>query len=189
MRGWNRLFTLLLLLWLGLAASGAAGQGTEAAGDRRDELARVAEALADPDPLQRVANMEAIVRRGDAVQTQFAIKTAFASDDRDLRGLAMRALLATLRQVDFEVALPGDIQRDYDQVRDDPVRARQFVRDHRYMAAFARIGGLLPLTLTCYVFPEATGNIEAVRRGADTFTISGDRLSTRLRTLVWRLLR
>ena len=53
----------LRALWRRLAPSPEA---------RRDEIAKVAEMLADPDPLMRLTNMEAIVKSGDTLKLQVA---------------------------------------------------------------------------------------------------------------------
>jgi hypothetical protein len=88
--------------------------------ERHDQLARVQEMLTDPDPLMRQANLEAIVKTGDQAQIRIALKIAFASDDKELRALAMRAYLAAAKQIVFEIKLPAQLQKAYDNVKYNP---------------------------------------------------------------------
>lgn len=88
--------------------------------ERHDQLARVQEMLADPDPLMRQANLEGIVKTGDEAQIRIALKIAFASDDKDLRAQALRAYLATTKQIVFSIKLPPNLQRQYDNVKFNP---------------------------------------------------------------------
>ena len=175
------------VLAAGIAASlllslGARAGAPSDASDRRDALAQVAEKLADPNPLQRMAYLETIVKRGNSLQTQLAIKTAFASDDASLRGLAMRALLSTLERLTFTVQLPAEVQRSVDAAQGDARRMRQLEQDYRFLRYYQRVGNHMQLTISRYTFPQASGTIEALERHPDTFTIAGDRLSTRLLT-------
>lgn len=177
----TRLYLLAAaILWAG--APHAVAQRQPGSPDRRDELAKVAEALADPDPMQRLANMEAIVKRGDPLQTQVAIRTAFASDDPELRELGMRAVLGSAGELTFDVALPADTKRAYDAARGDALKTRQFDREDPYVGFLARQSFRLHLTVTHYEFPQPGGNAEAIQRRPAPFVIRGSQFSSKMPT-------
>jgi len=85
-----------------------AAEPAQTSAQRSAELRRVIDKITDPDPLQRVANLEEIVRGGDAVSIQIALKTAFASKDPELRSVALRSYLATVTNLQFEIRDPGE---------------------------------------------------------------------------------
>lgn len=149
---------------------------------RRDELAKVQEALGDPDPMQRLANMEAIVKRGDPLQNQVAIRTAFASDDPDLRGLGMQALFASVGEITFEITLPADAQREYDTSRADERKPRRSRAEDRYVGHLQRGSFRLHLVLDRYVFPQGTGTVAESSHRPASFVIKGSRFSSLLQT-------
>ncbi len=74
--------------------------------DRYAELQAVPEAINDPDPLMRLALLEAIVAEGDATKVQLALRTAFTVDDPNVRALALRAHLATYRTMVIQAEIP-----------------------------------------------------------------------------------
>ena len=83
--------------------------------ERHEQLAKLKEALADPDPLSRLASMEAAVASADATEINLAVRIALASDDPQMRGLAMRVWVGSLKQLTVDVILPADIQKDVDK--------------------------------------------------------------------------
>src|ERR1700728_4808787 len=92
---------------------------------RQEELAKVQELLSDPDPNARLANMEEIVKSGDATRLQVALRIVFHSDDPNMRALGLRAYIASLHELTFDIELPAQAQRQYDdaQADDDKMKA------------------------------------------------------------------
>ena len=107
------------MVTLALLAGSAAGAQTALSSvevtKRHDELAKLKEALADPDPLSRLASMEAAVASGDATAINLAIRIAFASDDPQMRGLAMRVWVASLKHLTVDVVLPDEVRKEVDK--------------------------------------------------------------------------
>lgn len=67
--------------------------------ERREALARVVEQINDPDPLMRIAHLEAIVARGNATEIQLAVKATFAGTDADLKAVALRGYLSRVNDL------------------------------------------------------------------------------------------
>ena len=106
--------------WMGIAGlalvviafwSDANAQARRPSG-REEELRSIPDRIAgEPDSIRRLVNMEGIVREGDVLKTQFAIKSALGVDDPELRGLALRAFLASQRNMTIEINEEGDKQK------------------------------------------------------------------------------
>lgn len=139
------------------------------------------EAINDPDPLTRLANMEAIVDEGDALKVQIAIRTAMTSDDRDLRSLAMKAFIARLSEVTFAMSVDpkevSDLQRAAtEQARREILDRRNYYLRHLDTAKYAQ-------KFVFRNFDLKTGKGEVARdeyRGTNqwrNFAIIGDRLA------------
>lgn len=76
---------------------------------REDELRSIPDRIAgEPDSIKRLVSMEGIIREGDALKTQLAIKSALGVDDPELRGLALRAFLASQRNIIVDVGKEGE---------------------------------------------------------------------------------
>jgi hypothetical protein len=158
--------------------SQAAGQA------RHDQLAKIPELLADPDPNARAANMEAILKTNDATMIQMALRLAFQSDDPNLRSLAMRAYIANLKELSFDIALPDQIAHQYEAVQDDPQKSAEFLRTYPYVGAIAQLGFKVHLKFLRYNSSEPTGDVQTTSGPPVPFTISGDRLSARIPLIV-----
>jgi hypothetical protein len=104
---WTILTTLTMVAILGCHLTNAA-EPAQTSAQRSAELRRVIDKITDPDPFQRVANLEEIVRGGDAVSIQIALKTAFASKDPELRTVALRSYLATVTNLQFDIRDPAE---------------------------------------------------------------------------------
>lgn len=78
--------------------------------ERYAELQMVPEAINDPDPLMRLAQLEAIIAEDDAAKIQLALRTAFTVDDPNVRALALRAHFASYRTVVIQVEIPEEVQ-------------------------------------------------------------------------------
>jgi hypothetical protein len=146
---------------------------------RRDEISKVQEMLADPDPLMRLTNMEAIVKSGDSLKLQVALRTALTSDDRELRSLALRAYIASRKEIIFEVVLPPEVEAAYNASQSDP-RARQaFNQRYPYYAYLIGAASRFQLGFPDYTFAQDRGIVSSAGRNG-SFTITGDRLNTML---------
>jgi hypothetical protein len=140
---------------------------------RREELAKVQEMLSDPDPLMRLANMEAIVTSGDGLKTMLAIRTAFASDDADLRGLALRAYLATHKDLTFTVSLPPAVEKQFDTAT--PNTLHELIKQFPYVARLNNIAFRFQLAVKDYTLGQDAGHFDPNNR---IFTIAGDKVSS-----------
>ncbi len=151
---------------------------------RRDEIAKVQEMLADPDPLMRQANMEAIVKSGDSLKLQTALRTAFSSDDRELSGLAMRGYLATRKAITFEVAMPQDVVAAQEAAGTDPKAMRAFSQRYPFYAFVTRAASRFELDFPDYAFGQDRGTAYFTRQSG-AFTVVGDRVMTNLPLHNW----
>jgi hypothetical protein len=157
----------------------AAGQA------RRDQLARIPELLADPDPNARTANMEAILKTNDATMIQMALRLAFQSDDANLRSLAMRAYIANLKELTFDIVLPAQVEQQYEAVQDAPQKSAEFLKTYPYVGALVQLGFKVHLKFLRYNSSEPTGDVQTTSGAPVPFTISGDRLSARVPVSGW----
>jgi hypothetical protein len=174
-----RRIAALGLLLASLPASAALAQtGQLSPAERRDQLAKVQEMLADPDPLLRLANMEAIVNSGDFLKLQVALRSALSSDDADLRGLAMRAYMATRQEATFDILLPPAVQRQYDATGEDPDAKKALAAKNVYLPSLEASAFRIQLKFSDFEFGKARGTVESGNKGP--FNINGDRFSTRL---------
>jgi hypothetical protein len=165
-------------------SSAQAETGASSPESRRDEIAKVQEMLADPDPLMRLTNMESIVKSGDTLKLQIALPIAFTGDDKDLRGLALRAYLASRKEITFEVALPSNVQAQLDASRSDPIAERAFGTKYPFVSFIARYANRFQLSFPDYAFAQDRGTAySASQTGA--FTITGDRLAVKLLLNGW----
>ena len=171
-RYWTILFIVLgMVVSLRLPAS-AAEKTVE---QRREELAKVKESLADPDPLARLASMEAVVASGDATASALAVRTAFASDDPQLRNLAMRTWVAGLKRLTVDILLPSDLQAKVDQAILDPKRDDGLFTSNKWLSAWATKSFQCSLGFTDIDLERNTGKVFSGtdEHGATIFTITG----------------
>jgi hypothetical protein len=154
--------------------------------ERRDQLARVKELLSDPDPLMRLANMEAILNSGDALKFQVALSLAFRSDDPDLRGLAMRAYIASRKEIALDIQLPPELQRKFDEAQADPEKMKTLTAGYPFLNYIAGCAFRVQYAFSKYDMSSNTGVITnpARKEGSSPapFAISGDRLNATVDT-------
>jgi hypothetical protein len=98
---------LISAVILSTAVSGKAFADVTA---RYGELQAVIDAINDPDPLMRLAQLEEILQKGNATEVQLAIRTAFSLEDPNIRSLALRAHFAGFRTFVVTAALPEDVK-------------------------------------------------------------------------------
>lgn len=77
---------------------------------RYGELQAVVDTINDPDPLMRLAQLEDILKKGDATEVQLAIRTAFQVNDPNVRSLALRAHFASFKTFIIRAELPENIK-------------------------------------------------------------------------------
>jgi hypothetical protein len=158
---------------------------------RRDDLAKVKEMLSDRDPLMRLANLEAIINSGDALRIQVALRFAFQTDDADLHALAMRAYVASHKQIQLNIHLPDPVQKQFDEAMADPEKYKLFFdqpgNQHYFVQQLATQGFKVQYRFSKYDVSNTTGTIQdTTYNGEDylsVFTISGDRLTASVRNV------
>lgn len=112
--------------------------------ERRAELAKIADRINDPDPLLRIAFFEEIVAKGDPVATQIAVKTALASNDGELKNIALRAYFQSTNQLEFAIAPPPGLEQRLQTTRQGSTERTQLGYHLRNVQDFMRLtGGLL----------------------------------------------
>lgn len=77
---------------------------------RYGELQAVIDAINDPDPVMRLAQLDEILKKGDATEVQLAIRTAFSVEDPNVRSLALRAHFAGFKTFVITASLPNQMQ-------------------------------------------------------------------------------
>lgn len=111
---------------------------------RYGELQAVIDAINDPDPLMRLAQLEEILAKGDATEVQLAIRTAFGVDDPNVRSLALRAHFASFRSFivtadypeEIKTILDGKDEKLKEQVRKNYEYFLKFLSYHGFQFAF-----------------------------------------------------
>jgi len=78
---------------------------------RYGELQAVVDAINDPDPLMRLAQLEEILQKGNATEVQLAIRTAFSVQDPNIRSLALRSHFASFRTFVLTAELPEEVNK------------------------------------------------------------------------------
>jgi len=146
----------------------------------RDQLAKIPELLADPDPNARTASMEAILSTNDTTMIQIAMRLAFQSDDVNLRSLAMRSYIAGLKGLTFDILLPPQIQAQFDAIQYDPDLLADFYKKHLYVRYLASHSNQVHLLFSKYTFESNAGSVSEVTvpGSVRAFTITGDRIAT-----------
>lgn len=99
---------------------------------RYGELQGVIDAINDPDPLMRLAQLEEILKKGDATDVQLAIRTAFTVDDPNIRSLALRSHFAGFRTFVVTAELPEDVKNALAGSDKNALQARQASEQIRF---------------------------------------------------------
>jgi hypothetical protein len=146
---------------------------------KRAELAQIQEQLADPDSLKRQATILTIVEAGDATKIDFALRIALVDSDASVRAIALRAYMANLKQLHFDIQSPPDIQRQLDAaLNSDPERLADLLKRYPYLNDLQPGGYRLNLQFKNYSMSKNSGVAFAVG-GESPFTVSGDRVTGR----------
>jgi hypothetical protein len=142
----------------------------------RAELAKIQEDLADPDPLRRIAVIKTVAESHDTVKIDFALKIALGSDDAALRSIALRAYMATKKELGFSVLSPPNIQKRIDAaVNGEPAEIDELIKQYPYLTLTGVQPGL-GFGLRNYDMSKTSGTANV--NGNDTsFMVVGDRVS------------
>lgn len=101
---------------------------------RYGELQAVIDAINDPDPLMRLAQVEEILKKGDATEVQLAIRTAFSLEDPNIRSLALRAHFAGFRTFVITAQLPDE----WKEAQDSSAKEMVEKLDNNYLVRLFR---------------------------------------------------
>lgn len=154
MSGSRRLLAGLCLAGIALFAAGPASSAraedtppatADAVTSKADALKRLQDQLNDPDPLIRLAAMDAASKSDDPLTRKIAIKTALASSDTDIQTMALLMLVKAKDGLVVEFALQPDFQKAYDDANakgDDQVKAFKDKNEHYLNFAGGLSGGL-----------------------------------------------
>lgn len=150
---------------------------------RADEFSKARERLADPNSDRRLAAMEAILKSGDGTLIDNVLQFALVSDDPNVRALAFRAYIASVKQFTFLIQLPPNIQRELDAVSGDPNKfSNEFSRKYPGVYYYAMAGLRFTLRLKEYDLSRNQGTWtdfqEASSNRQYPFTILGSRISS-----------
>lgn len=104
---------------------------------RYGELQGVVDAINDPDPLMRLAQLEEILKKGDATEVQLAIRTAFSVEDPNVRSLALRSHFAGFRTFVVTAELPEEVKAVLDG---SDKKAADAIRSSLQLRFFNNIG-------------------------------------------------
>lgn len=118
---------ILAVLGLVLLATTASAQSERQ--QRAAELEEVAVALADPDPMMRLAALEEILASGDRRTIGLATALAMRSEDRALRGAGMVAYMEQQGVIEFDLSYPGPLEEQYQAAQYDADKLNKFFQD------------------------------------------------------------
>lgn len=106
---------LLALAAVLMSAPALAQDATE----RAVELKTWREQCNDPDTDLRTAYLEAAIESGDVAVIRICVRQSLMSDDADIRNLGLRAALASVNQILFEVTMPEEVAAAYKKAGKD----------------------------------------------------------------------
>jgi hypothetical protein len=156
---------------------------------RREELAKLQEMLSDPDPNARLAYLEEIVKTDDVTKIQSALRIVFQSDDQHMRALAVRAYIASFKELTFDLQLQPEIQRQYDDAQADPAKGKELLKKFPYIEFLSKQGFRLRLVFGTYDISSSGGIVSGSSLGNGSngaFTTSGDRVTGSVRATLLR---
>jgi len=108
-----------------LACSSAVAQD---ATERAEELKAWREQCNDPDTDLRTAYLEAAIESGDTAVIRICVRQSLMSDDADIRNLGLRAALASIDQLLFEVTMPEPVENAIEKAGDSDKEQRELNR-------------------------------------------------------------
>jgi len=117
---------IVLVVAAALLASTAAQAQT--ASDRAGELKVWREQCSDPDTDLRIAYIEAALDTKDTSIIRICARQSLESDDSDTRNLGLRAALASMEQIHFQVEMPALLASALDEAGDDEDKLKEIDR-------------------------------------------------------------
>lgn len=112
--------TLSSLLTINVVPSSSLAD--ETALERAGEIKAWRDQCNSPDPDLRLAYLEAALETNDASIQRICIRLALQSDNADLRNLGLRAAIAGLDEITFDVEIPANLATAYEEAEDDQDR-------------------------------------------------------------------
>ena len=106
----------LLLLLFAIAPFPVQAQTAE---DRAGELKAWREQCSDPDADLRLAYLEAALETADVSIIRICVRQSLESDNADIRNLGLRAAIASIDQLAFEVEIPPALDKALKAADDD----------------------------------------------------------------------
>lgn len=120
---------MMKFLAIGLVAAllaGGAGQAiAQDATERAGALKAWREQCSDPDTDLRMAYLEAAIATDDVAVIRICVRQSLESDDADIRNLGLRAALASIDQLTFEVTMPPELAAAYKKAGSDEDQLRK----------------------------------------------------------------
>lgn len=149
---------------------------------RAEDIRRaVAQITDEADPIRRLTNLEAIVQSGDATIIRVALKAAFTGNDAELKALAMRAYLASIKQLNFQIQLSPTLQKEYEQASSSADKFQEFSNRNQLVGLIARSNFQFTLAISEYQLSSNSGTWTELNYASKfPFTITGDRVSSNL---------
>lgn len=89
----------------------------QVATDRAGEIKTWRDQCADPDIDLRTAYIEQAIATSDTAIIRVCLRQALESDDADIRNLGLRAALASISQITFEVTMPPELEKAYAEAK------------------------------------------------------------------------
>lgn len=102
-----------------LALAAAVPAMAQTAADRAGELKVWREQCSDPDPDLRLAYVEAALDTKDTSIIRICARQSLESDNADIRNLGLRAAIASMDRILFEVQIPKVLAEAYEDAGDD----------------------------------------------------------------------
>jgi len=102
-----------------LLGSGVGQAFAQDATERAGALKAWREQCSDPDTDLRLAYLEGAIATGDVAVIRICVRQSLESDDADIRNLGLRAALASIDQLSFEVTMPPELAAAYKKAGDN----------------------------------------------------------------------
>ncbi|MBN9023161.1 MAG: hypothetical protein J0H08_13925 [Rhizobiales bacterium] len=156
--------------------------GAQSAADRAGELKQWRERCADYDVDMRLAYIEQAIAEGDASVIRICSRLALESDDADIRNLGLRAALASMGRLQFDVTIPEVLESALkaaggDRKKLDEISRWYVSRDWEVLQSGLVFeiseANITEGTLVLYAMPRLTKRSESY---SGTATITGSRL-------------
>jgi hypothetical protein len=109
----------------------------QVATDRAGEIKTWRDQCADPDIDLRTAYIEQAIATEDMAVMRVCLRQALESDDADIRNLGLRAALASIAQLNFEVTIPPELDKAYAEAKSNAKKLKEI--DNYYVSNNYRV--------------------------------------------------